>query len=167
MEKKSYRALFQQKMAEVHTLDEIKAAFESSFSACFGLKEDCEPGSRMRLFGKIWDMDPDAIIAEVDLLVAHLEPMAMRRQYLVIDQKGTKESKNLMGQWLEESGVITSPWYIQSKKKAGIKACYYCIPESDKPAVVMKANLLIDGDDLLLSVRHLSSADHARMKRDK
>jgi hypothetical protein len=121
----------------------------------------------MRLFGKIWDMDPDAIIAEVDLLVAHLEPMAMRRQYLVIDQKGTKESKNLMGQWLEESGVITSPWYIQSKKKVGIKTCYHYIPESDKPAVVMKANLLIDGDDLLLSVRHFSSADHARMKSDK
>jgi hypothetical protein len=27
--------------------------------------------------------------------------------------------------------------------------------------------LLIDGDDLLLSVRHLSSADHAQMKAEK
>lgn len=166
MEKKSYRALYLQKKAEVHTLDEIKAAYESSFSACFGMKEDCEPGSKMRLFGKIWDMDPNAIIAEVDLLVVHPDPVAMRRQYLVIDQKGTKESKNLMGQWLEESGVITSPWYIQSKKKAGVKTCYHYILESDKPAVVMKANLLIDGENLLLSVRHFSSADHARMKSE-
>lgn len=167
MEKKSYRPLFQQKMTEVHTNEEIKLAFESSFSACFGLKEDREIGARMQLFGKIWEINPDAIIAEVDLFVAHVDPVSMRGQYLVISKNGTRESNDLLGQWLEGSGVITSPWYIQSKKKAGIKTCYHYIPKSDKPAVVMKANLLIDGGDLLLSVRHFSSADHARMKSDK
>ncbi len=69
-----------------------------------------------------------------------------------------------MAQCLEESGVITSPWYIRSKKQGGIKTCFRYVLGSDKPAVVHKANLLIDGDNLLLSVRHLSSADHARMK---
>ena len=75
MEKKSYRPLFQQKMTEVHTNEEIKLAFESSFSACFGLKEDREIGARMQLFGKIWEINPDEIIAEVDLFVAHVDPV--------------------------------------------------------------------------------------------
>lgn len=166
MEKKSYRSLFQQKMAEVHTNEEIKLAFESSFSACFELKKDREIGARMRLFGRIWEINPDAIIAEVDFFVALNEPGEMRRQYLVISKNGTRESSNLLGQCLEESGCITSPWYINSKKRGGIKTCYHYILGSDKPFVINKANLLIDGDDLLLSVRTLSTADHAHMKSE-
>lgn len=163
-EKKSYRAIFKEKMAEVHTHEEIKLAFEDSFAVCFALTEDLAPGARMQLFGKIWGINPDAIIAEADLFVAHPDPVAVRKQYLLISKNGTRESNALLAQCLEESGIITSPWYIHSKKQAGLKTCYRYVLGSDKPVVIHKANLLLDGNDLLLSVRHLSTADHARMK---
>lgn len=164
---KNFRVIFKEKMAEVHTPEEVKLAFEDGFSACFALEETHTPGARMHLFGQIWEINPDAIIAEVDLFVAQPDPVAIRKQYLLISKNGSREINNLLGQCLEESGVITSPWYIRSKKQGGIKTCYRYIRGSDKPAVLHKANLLIDGDDLLLSVRHLSSADHAQMKAEK
>jgi hypothetical protein len=166
-EKKSYRAIFRQKKDEVHTPKEILQAFGSSFAACFALAEDCTPGARMQLFGKIWDINPDAIIVEADLFGVQSDPVAVKNQYLVICKNGTKESNALLAQCLGESGVITSPWYIQSKKQGGIKTCYRYVSGNNKPAVLHKANLLIDGDDLLLSVRHLSTADHARLKAEE
>jgi hypothetical protein len=166
-EKKSNRAIFRQKKDEVHTPEEILQAFDSSFCACFALREDRTPGARMQLFGKIWEINPDAIIAEIDLLVVHSDPVAARKQYLLISKNGTRESNNLLTQCLEASGAITSPWCIRSKKHAGIKTCYRFASETQQKAVVHKVNLLIDGDDLLLTVRHLSKADHARMKAEE
>lgn len=167
MEKKNYRTTFRQKKNEVHTTKEIASAFEHSFSACFALSEDCAPGARMQLFSKIWEINPDAIITEADLFVVQSDPVVAMDQYLVIGKNGTKETNALLARCLEESGIITSPWYIQSKKQGGIKTCYRYVLGSDKPAVLHKANLLLDGDDLLLSVRHLSSADHRRMKTEE
>lgn len=163
---KSYRAIFKQKKDEVHTREEILQAFDSSFCACFALSEDCAPGARMQLFDQIWEINPDTIITEADLFVVQSDPVAAKDQYLVICKNGTRESNALLVQCLEESGVITSPWYIHSQKQGGIKTCYRHVLGSDKPAVLHKANLLIDGDDLLLSVRHLSTADHAWMKAE-
>lgn len=163
-QKKNYHAIFRQKKDKVHTPEEILHFFDSSFCACFALSEDRTPGARMQLFGKIWDINPDAIITEADLFVVQSDPVAAADQYLVIGKNGTKETNALLAQCLEESGFITSPWYIQSKKQGGIKTCYQYVLGSDKPAVVHKANLLIDGDNLLLTVRHLSSNDHVRMR---
>ena len=162
-EKKSYRAIFKQKKDEVHTPEETLHFFDSSFCACFALSEDCAPGARMQLFGKIWEINPNAIITEADLFVVQSVPVAAMDQYLVISKNGTKEINARLAQCLEESGFITSPWYIKSEKHGGIKTCYRYVLGSDKPAIVHKANLLIDGNNLLLSVRHLSTADHAQM----
>lgn len=161
---KNYRAIFRQKKDDVHSPEEICLAFDTSFSACFTLTEDRTPGARMQLFGKIWDINPDAIIAEADLFVVQSDPVAAKDQYLVISKNGTRESNALLAQCLEESGVITSPWYIRSQKQGCIKTCYRYVSGSDKPAVLHKANLLIDGDDLLLSVRHLTGSDHTQIK---
>lgn len=163
MDQKDYRAIFRHKKDEVHTHEEILQAFDSSFCACFALTEDHAPGARMRLFGKIWDINPDTIITEADLFAVQSDPVATKDQYIVIGKNGTKETNALLAQCLEESGVITSPWYIRSKKHGTIKTCYRYDLGSDKPAVVHKANLLIDGDNLLLTVRHLSSTDHGQM----
>lgn len=163
-EKKSYRAIFKEKMAEVHTREEIKLAFEDSFAACFALAEDRAPGAKARLFGRIWEIDPDAIIVEADLFVVQSEPVAARDQYLVISKNSTKESNALLAQCIEESGTITSVWYIRSQKQGDIKPCYQHVLGSDKSAVIHKANLLIDGNNLVLSIRTLSHADHTQMK---
>lgn len=167
MEEKNYRAIFRQKKDEVHTSEEILQAFGSSFCACFALTEDRTPGAKMQLFGRIWDINPDAIITKTDLIGVQSDPVAATDQYLVIGKNGTKETNALLAQCLEESGFITSPWYIQSKKHGGIKTCYRFALKTQQKAVVHKANLLIDGDTLFLTVRHLSSADHGRMKADE
>ena len=163
MEEKNYRAIFRQKKDEVHSREEIKLAFEDSFAVCFTLVEDHTPGARMQLFGKIWEINPDTIITEADLFVVQSDPVAAMDQYLVISKNGTKETNALLAQCLEESGFITSPWYIKSEKHGGIKTCYRFASETQQKAVVHKANLLIDGDNLLLTVRHLSSTDHGQM----
>lgn len=167
MEEKNYRAIFRQKKDEVHTHEEILQAFDSSFCACFALSEDRTPGARMQLFGKIWDINPDAIITEADLFVVESDPVAVKDQYLVISKNGTRETNALLAQCLEESGVISAPWYIRSQKQGGLKTCYRFASETQQKAVIHKANLLMDGDDLLLSVRHLSSADHTRINAEK
>lgn len=164
MEEKNYRAIFRQKKDEVHTHEEILQAFDSSFCVCFTLAKDQAHTGRRNLFGKLWEINPDAIIAETDLFVVHPEPVAARKQYLLICKNGTQESNARLAQCLEESGVITSPWYIRSKKEGNLKTCYQLTLKTQRAAVILKANLLIDGDNLLLSVRHLSDADHAQMK---
>ena len=165
-EKNSYRAIFRQKKDEIHTSEEILQAFDNSFCACFALVEDRDPTAKSRLFGMIWDIHPDAIIAEADLFVVQPEPVAAKGQYLMISKNGTPEINDLLAQRIEASGAITSTWYIRSQKQGGIKTCCQYVLESDKPAVIHKANLLIDGDNLLLSIRHLSTADRTRMKSD-
>lgn len=167
MEKKNYSTIFRQKKNEVHTTKEIASAFEHSFSACFALTENRAPGAKMQLFGEIWDINPNAIITESDLFVVQSDPVAAANQYLVIGKSGTKETNILLAQCLEKSGFITSPWYIKSEKHGGIKTCYRFVSKTQQKAVVHKANLLIDGDDLLLTVRHLSSADHGRIKAEE
>ena len=166
-EKKSYHALYRQKKDETHTPEEILQAFDSNFCACFSLAEDRSHSAKTRLFGRIWEINPEALIVQVDLFVARPEPMAARDQYLVISKNGTKESNALLAQCIEESGAVTAAWYIRSQKRGDIKICYRHVFDSDKPAVVHKVNLLIDGDGLLLSVRNLSHADHTRMKEEE
>lgn len=162
-EKKSYRAIFKEKMAEVHTHEEILQVFDGSFCACFALKEEHTPGARMTLLGKIWDINPDAIIVEADLFVAHTNPEAARGQYLVLCKNGTKESNALVCQLLEESGSITDPWYFQSGKESGFKSCFRYKLGTELHAVLYKANLIFDGDNPLLTVRSLSTADRERL----
>ena len=167
MEKKNYRTIFRQKKDEVHTAEEIASAFDSSFSACFALAENRTLGAKMQLFGDIWDINPEAIITEASLFMVQSDLVVATNHYLVVSKNGTKETNILLSRCLEESGVITSPWYIQSKKHGGIKTCYRFVSETQQKAVVHKANLLIDGDNLLLTVRHLSSADHRRIKAEE
>lgn len=163
-EKKNYHALYRQKKDEIHTPEEILQAFGNSFCACFALTEERKPTAKTRLFGMIWDIHPDAMIVEADLFVVQSEPVAARDQYLVISKNGTKESNALLAQCIEESGTITSVWYIRSQKQGDIKPCYQHVLGSDKSAVIHKANLLIDGNNLVLSIRTLSHADHTKMK---
>lgn len=167
MEKINYRTIFRQRKNEVHTTKEIASAFEHSFSACFALTENRAPGAKMQLFGEIWNINPDAIITEADLCVVQTAPETATNQYLVIGKNSTKETNGLLTQCLEESGFITSPWYIKSEKHGGIKTCYRFVSETQQKAVVHKANLLINGSNLLLTVRHLSSTDHGRMKAEE
>ena len=151
MDLKTYR----EKKNEVHTSEEIKEAFDTSFAMCFEVDRGSAESihTKRKLFGDIWTLNPDVIITEADLCVMSTESTVMRDQFLLINKNGTKDSINEIAKLIEESGIIASVYCFFSKKKAGIKGCYRRVFGEDKPSVVKKGNLLIDGDKLLVTVR--------------
>ena len=92
------------------------------------------------------------------------EPTAHRKQILVIDKGGDKDTGNRILDLMYKSGVPCC--YVTFKeKKNGIKRCI--LQKFDnKTTVVKKMNLLIDCDNLLVTVRHISQADHDAMKNN-
>ncbi len=165
MDLKTYR----EKKNAMHTPEEIKEAFDLSFAMCF----DVDRGSaenihtKRKLFGDIWTVNPDAIIAEADLCVMNTEPTVMRDQYLFINKNGTKDSSNEIAKLIEASGIIPSAYCFFSEKRAGIKGCYRRVFGVDKPSIVKKGNLLIDGDKLLVTVRVQTQADRKAIQAEK
>lgn len=162
--KKSPLLVYREKMAEVHTPEEIKAAFDDSFYAvCFNYDRG-HVGAKHELFAAIWEVNPDVIITEVDFCVMAAEPFVRRDQLLLIDKNGTKETANTIAKFMAESGIISYEYRFVNK--SGAKTC---LPPSKngKPSALLKGNLLIDGDKLLLTARHMTKANRANMENLK
>lgn len=104
------------------------------------------------------------ISEDCDLCVMSTEPSAHRKQIFVIDKGGDKDTGNRILDLMYKSGVPCC--YVTFKeKKNGIKRCI--LQKFDnKTTVVKKMNLLIYCDNLLVTVRHISQADHDAMKNN-
>lgn len=153
------RQLYTEKKNEVHTPDEILAAFEDNMAICFRISRFGTPSTKANLLGGIWQINPDAIITEADLCVMSTEPTLERKQFLLIDKGGDKTSGNKILDLMFNTGVIPACYVSFKEKKNGIKRCI--LQKFDyKTTVVKKMNLLVDGNDLLVTVRHLSKADY-------
>lgn len=161
--------IYRQKTAEIHSPEEIKAAFDESFAVCFAFDREKSAGRdpKPTLFTSIWDCNPDAIITETDLCVIGKDSLATSKQILLVNKNGTKESANEIVKLIEESGAVSAAYCFFSQRKAGIKGCYRRTLGSDQSTVVKKANLLIDGQNLIITVRHISRTDHAKMKDEE
>lgn len=158
--------LYREKKNEIHTPKEIKEAFDTSFAMCFEVDRGSAESihTKRKLFGDIWTLNPDAIITEADLCVMSTESTVLRDQFLLINKNGTNNITNEIAKLIEESGIIPSLYCFFSEKKAGIKGCYRRVFGDDKPSIVKKGNLLIDGDKLLLTARHMTKADREKLK---
>ena len=157
------RELYMTKKSEVHTAAEVLAAFEDSAVFVFALSEDRTVFSKTNLLGGIWMINSDAIITEADLCVMSVEPTAHRKQFLVIDKNGNEETHNRILDLIENSGVVPSCYVAFKEKKKGIKRCF--LNRFGKTtALLKKMNLLFDGEDWLVTVRHFSKADHDTRK---
>ena len=158
--KKSPLLIYREKMAEVHTPEGIKAAFDDSFYAvCFNYDRG-HVGAKHELFAAIWEVNPDVIITEADLCIMAVEPVVWRDQLLLIDKNGNKETANTIAKFMAESGIISYEYRIVSE--ADIKVCFGTVDvKKESPIVRFKGNLLIDGDKLLLTARHMTKADIA------
>ena len=160
--KKSPLLVYREKMAEVHTPEEIKVAFDDSFYAvCFNYDRGYGR-AKYALFAAIWEVNPDVIITEADLCIMTVEPFVWRDQLLLIDKNGTKETANTIAKFMAESGIISYEYRFVHKD--GIKTCLQP-SENGKPTALLKGNLLIDGDNLLLTARHMTKADKKTEKR--
>ena len=163
---KSPLLVYREKMAEVHTPEEIKSAFdESHYAVCFNY--DCGHGrAKYALFAAIWEVNPDVIITEADLCIMAVEPIVWRDQLLLIDKNGTKETANAIAKYMAESGIISYEYRIVNE--AGVKVCFGSVDvKKESPIVRFKGNLLIDGDKLLLTARHMNKADREMLKNTK
>ena len=153
--RKSPLLVYREKMAKVHTPEEIKVAFDESHHAvCFNF-DSGHGRAKYALFAAIWEVNPDVIITEADLCVMSAEPGVWRDQILLINKNGTKEMSNHIIQLIAASGAVSSAYCFFSEKKAGIKGCHRRIFNNDEPSLVKRGNLLIDGDKLLLTARHM------------
>ena len=162
--KKSPLLIYREKMAEVHTPKEIKAAFDDSFYAvCFNYDRG-HVGAKHELFAAIWEVNPDVIITEADLRIMAVEPVVWRDQLLLIDKNGNKETANTIAKFMAESGIISYEYRFVNK--SGTKTCM-SPSENGKPSSLFKGNLLIDSDKLLLTARHMNKADRVIMLTHK
>ena len=153
------RKIYMEKKDIVHTPEEILEAFEENTAIVFELSRDRAPSAKSNLFGGIWQINPEAIITEADLCVMSVEPTAHRKQILVIDKGGDKDTGNRILDLMYKSGVVPFCYVTFKGKKNGIKRCI--LQKFDyKTTVVKKMNLIIDGGNLLITVRHLTQADH-------
>ena len=157
------RKIYMEKKSEVHTHEEILAAFEDNTAIVFELSHERTPSTKSNLFGGIWQINPETIITEADLCVMSVESTAHRKQILIIDKGGDKDTGNRILDLMYKSGVVPSCYVTFKEKKNGIKRCILQ-KFNYKTTVVKKMNLLVDGNDLLVTVRHLSRADHDTRK---
>ena len=154
------RKIYMEKKDIVYTNEEILAAFEDNTAIVFELSRERAPSAKSNLFGGIWQINPEAIITEADLCVMSVEATAHRKQILVIDKGGgDKDTGNRILDLMYKSGDVPSCYVTFKEKKNGIKRCI--LQKFDyKTTVVQKMGLLVDYGNLLVTVRHLSQADH-------
>ena len=164
--KKTPLLVYREKMAEVHTPEEIKAAFDDSFYAvCFNYDRG-HVGAKHELFAAIWEVNPDVIITEADLCIMAVEPIVWRDQLLLIDKNGNKETANTIAKFMAESGIISYEYRVVNE--ADIKVCFGTVDvKKESPIVRFKGNLLVDGNKLMLTARHMNKADRGRLKEER
>ena len=160
------RQLYMEKRKEVHTPEEFLAAFEDNTAIVFEFSKERAISDKRNLFAGIWEINPAALIFEnCDLCVMSPEPTAHRKQILVIDKGGDKETGNRILDLMYKSGIVPACYVTFKEKRNGVKRCI--LQKFDyKTTVLKKMNLIIDGGNLLVTVRHLSSSDHETMKNN-
>ena len=157
------RKIYMEKKNEVHTPEEILAAFEDNTAIVFELSRERAPFAKSNLFGGIWQINPEAIITEADLCVMSVESTAHRKQILIIDKGGDKKTGNRILNLMYKSGVVPFCYVTFKEKKNGNKRCILQAFNSET-MVVKKMNLLVDYGNLLVTIRYLSQADHNTRK---
>ena len=143
---------------------ELKKLFEENTAFCFIVEKGVGDPSRTRnaaiLRRKILKEVPTAILAEIDLCVMSSKSFVAREQFLIIDKEGTTESTQHIGDIIADSEIVDSMIVFYKTVESGYKKCFKVVfSDSTHSAIVKKANLVIDGDHLLLTIRHLTQKD--------
>ena len=158
------RKIYMEKKNEVHTPEEILAAFdESYYSVCFNIERNGDLIEKKRtLFAKIYETNPDVIITDADLCILAREPVVMYDQLLLINKNGTMKIANEIAKLMAESGIISYEYRVV--EECGIKICFGSIDIKDSPIHRFKGTLLTDGEKPLLLSRHMTKAEKAFLK---
>ena len=135
----------------------IKAAFDAGVAMCFSFDKENGSVSRVTLVSKIFENFPDALIAKCDYIYFGSEPKAFKDMILIVKKDAEKEAFNKMvDEIIIPSGILSEAVFIGRTGEQGVKKAVKREFANDKPCIVKKANLLIDGERLLLTVRSLN-----------
>ena len=162
------REIYNAKKNIVHTPAEVVSAFEESHALCFELSSDRSPTAKLNLFGSIWEELPEAIITQCDLAIIENESKITRDQYLLVLKSADETAINAIYKIIEESGIVHKGLIIYSRRRGGLKICDFKPFPADPSARYnhMKANLMVDGENILLTVRKFSKIDRTALKED-
>ena len=161
------RELYMTKKSEVHTPEEFLREFDDHTVIVFELAKERKPSDKYQLLSSIWKINQNALITEdCDLCVLNIQPTAHSKQILIINKGADKDMNEAVLSHIYSSGVVPSCYVSYREKQNGIKRCI--LQKFDyKTTVVKKMNLLVDYGNLLVTVRHLSQADHDAMKEEE
>ena len=133
---------------------EIKAVFDAGVAMCFAFDKGNGAGPRVSVTSKILENYPDALLAKCDVLYDGTEPFVWKDMILIIKKETDKESFNKMvDEIIVPSDAISQAIFIGKTNEEGIKKAVKREFANDKPSLVKKANLLVDDNQLLLTIR--------------
>lgn len=133
---------------------EIKAAFDAGVAMCFAFDKGFGARPRITVASQILEGFQDALLAKCDVLYDGTDPQAWKDMILVIKRETDNESFNKMvDEIIIPSGVVSQAIFVGKINDKGIKKAVKREFANDKPCIVKKANLLVDGNKLLLTVR--------------
>ena len=155
---RSSLSIYRDKTSESHSFEEIKEAFDKYFSIC--LKFDpAGSRSKFKLIANITRINPDVIVQKIDFCKISRESFIERDQILIINKNADAAVSNEIGRAIEESGFVESAYCFFGESEHGYKRCYNRIIGNIRPFVVKKANMLNDGNHILVTVRSITRAD--------
>lgn len=133
---------------------EIKAAFDAGVAMCFAFDKGCRAPQRTGVISKILENHPDALIAVCDVFWDRKDPEALGDMILIIKKDCDSPSYNKMiDEIILPSKTVSQAIFIGKMNDKGVKRAVKRSLFEDDFSFVQKANLLVDGNKLLLTVR--------------
>ena len=138
--------------------NEIKATFDAGVAMCFAFDKGFGATPRITVVSQILESFQDAILAKCDVLIYGSEPKVWQDMILVIKRETDNDSFNKMvDEIILPSGVVSQAIFVGKTNDKGIKKAVKREFANEKTCIVKKANLLVDGCELLLTIRTQTS----------
>lgn len=135
---------------------EIKAAFDAGVAMCFAFDKGFGARPRITVASQILEGFQDALLAKCDVLYDGTDPQVWKDMILVIKRETDNESFNKMvDEIIIPSGVVSQAIFVGKTNDKGVKRAVRRTFAEAKAAIVKKANLLVDGNKLILTIRLL------------
>ena len=132
----------------------IKTSFDAGIAMCFTFDQGSAAPSRISLISKILQSYPDVILAKCDCVHFDTDPKVVRDMILLIKTDSDKESLNTMvNEIIIPSGCVSQAIFIAATNEDNLKKAYKREFSNNKSCTVRKANLIVDGDKLLITIR--------------
>ena len=138
----------------VEQANSIKSSFDAGIAMCFTFDPgSCAP-TRISLISNILKYYPDVILAKCDYVHFGTDPKGKRDMILLVKTDRDKDSLNaIVDEIIIPSGCVSQAIFVAGANEDNIKKAYKREFSNNKPCIVKKANLLVDGDKLLLTIR--------------